>query len=131
MNSKNIILNHFKDIGFKFHKFTSMNGLIKLKGKSLEYKYSPSYMINTHYTLVVFITHTYVEWRLYEHKNTDGSCASILPCRVPFQISYYNSEFTQQYRNYNGYDSSKEIHKKLNEIFPLEGRQQKLKRILK
>jgi len=126
MNSKNIILNHFKNIGFKFHKFTSMNGLIKLKGKSLVYKYSPSYMINTHYTLNVFITHTYVDWRLYEHRNIDGSCASI-----PFQISYYNSEFTQQYRNYNGYDSSKEIHKKLNEIFLLERRQQKLKRIIK
>ena len=74
-------------------------------------------MSNTHYTLIIFITYTSVDWRLYEHDNDNGSCVS-----SAFQISLWNKE--------PGFESQRLIQKRLKELFHIEYRQQKLKRIL-
>ena len=75
-------LRKFKKIGFE---------IVKKKSNCLEYKYYPNYLKDTHYTLVVFsswcnmmsekrepMMKFHTDWRLYEHKNVDGSFVSSL-----------------------------------------------------
>jgi len=114
-------LSKFKKIGFKCKKKSSTT-----IGKYLEYKYYPNYLKDAHYTLVVFLSwcrmmsvkgesmKIHTVWRLYEHKNVDGSFVSSL-----FQISDYN-DFGKKY-----------IQEKITETFWRELREIKLKRILK
>lgn len=67
----------FSDIGFTLSKDYINEGNYPVQ----EYKYRPSYMKDTHYTLILFNKD---DFRLYIHKNEDGSFVD-----TPFQISLY------------------------------------------
>jgi len=70
-------LDRFLNIGFTLHK-EDVNAHGHL---CREYKYRPSYMNDSHYTLVLFNNE---DFRLYIHKNEDGSFIDL-----GFQISLY------------------------------------------
>ncbi len=65
-----IIIEKMKTIGFSVVRTD-----YKKLGIYIEYKYYPSYMTDTHYTLGLFDYHNadYADHRLYVHNNSDGS----------------------------------------------------------
>lgn len=84
----------FKKIGFE------LTDVEVTKDNVRHYKYRPGYLVDTHYTLVVYKGHDY---RLYTHYDEDGSFET-----TPFQISAYN-EYCKNL-----------LMEKINEVFPEE-----------
>lgn len=121
------IFKEFKKLkGFKFNKYEGDG----LAGKSLEYKYYPSYMKDTHYTMIIFSTHCLriyhgmteenvisKDYRLYIHKNSDGSFVD-----SPFQQSH----ITESDAKYVLDGLHEEFEKEYHDI----DRKQKLKTII-
>jgi hypothetical protein len=103
------MIDMFLEVGFKLVKQEDTEfGYIR------EYKYYPDYMGDNHYTLVLF---TYkiggdTDWRLYIHRNKDGSYVE-----SPFQLS----DFTDRNKVF--------IKDYFNKIFFAEIRNQKLEKI--
>ena len=102
---RNPIFKKIINIGFKYHKSSCSDF-----GRWLEYKYYPSRLNTTHFTLFIFVYKNYSkQYRLYIHNNSDGSFVD-----TPFQI----------------YDSFQHlINAHLNEIFKLELRLLKLNKL--
>jgi hypothetical protein len=102
------ILDLFIEIGFTLNKEDKGIGVIQ------ELKYYPDYLGDNHYTLITFRHNNYInkttgtEFRLYVHKNIDGSFVS-----TPFQSS-----------------SLSFILSKVNDIFTPEFREIKLNKVL-
>lgn len=117
---RNEIFRKIKSLGvFKSHKITKTS-----VGRGLQYKYYPSYMEDTHYTLIIFIQRMVDgdfndigfsrDFRLYVHNNVDGSFN-----KSHFQISD-SSDWDINYLNEH-----------IDEIFKFEFRANKLKKLSK
>jgi alpha-L-fucosidase len=116
------VINLMETIGFKFNKSYDNNGETKMAGVAYEYKYYPEYFTDKHYTLILFYSTiesleskkilTITEHRLYIH-NSDGSYND-----SPYQLSSWSKDN----RNY--------IMEKINKIFSLELRDQKLNKLI-
>lgn len=117
------IIKLMESIGFKFHNNSIMNKDMKY-GTAHKYKYYPDYFTDKHYTLILFSNDkvllngslspvTFVDHRLYIHKNSDGSYHD-----SPYQINSYSE------------NNKKYIIEKINKIFSIELRDQKLNELI-
>jgi hypothetical protein len=105
-----IIIDQFTSFGFKLHSCeTTEVGTIN------EFKYFPSYLEDTHYTLVLFDyhKHDHADHRLYMHNNSDGSYVSSF---------YQMSNSTDWNQNY--------IRENIEEIYTTEIRMATINEIL-
>jgi hypothetical protein len=95
------MIEEFLKIGFKFSKSENTGaGFVK------EYSYYPEYLKDNHYTLVTFRNHSPAktldgdsvdqgtDYRLYVHRNSDGSFVS-----SPFQLSDKGIYLEQNFKN--------------------------------
>lgn len=105
-----MFLERFLSIGFKFHSCDEPGA-----GKAYEYKYYPDYMVDKHYTLVVFKfnSDSHCDWRLYIHNNQDYTYSDSI-----FQVG----DHTEWNRNY--------INNNIDKIFQSEMRDLLLENIL-